>query len=394
MLPYWSRWAPVPEKGTVTLRGRVTDASGRGVEGAQVYRVRLDETGRRTSPSSFQWVKEIAVTDATGAFTSSEQPAGSFLVAADWNGAMRRPRGLDLAGAVPATAADGETLERLDVQLPIETARLATIRGTVLDEHGAPLRNARVDGPMQRLHTDAAGRFAMHGLQPGDVTIAASSTGYAVVRRTLALVPGAEEDIEVRLELAETGDLALEGRVLDEQDVPVTGVPVCLAASREGSRWARTDAAGAFRFAQLPGKYARQPVKVMVSPHPERDLVKPLGPPVETTVPAPGLVLRVRRSTRLHVLLRDAETGAPLPLYAIDTQVEEVVDGEARWRGFHSMSRHDEAGEAVFVVPRGRFRLVIRAKDHRGVEIEGDVPDTLSPKEIRVEMEREVPLPE
>ncbi len=388
MLPYWRRWAPIPERGTVTFRGRVTDASGRGIADAEVFRVKLDETGRRDSPSSFQWITTLTRTADDGRFEAREQPAGSFLIAADWNGAMRRRRGLDLGGAVPASAADGEALSGLDVRLPVETARLATVRGVVHDEHGKAKRNVQVNGPMQRLYTDADGRFEMRGLQPGSVTVSASSTGYAPARVTLDLSPGAAEEVELSLTFAEPGDLVLEGRVLDEQDVPVADVPVFLAASRAGSRWARTDTDGTFRFASLAAKHAKTPVKVMVSPHPERDLVKSLGPPQEVTVPSPGLTLRVQRSTRLHVLLRDAESGDPLPLYAISTEMESVVDGVSVRRNFHSMSHYDEAGEATFVVPRGRFRLTVRAKDHRGVEVEVDIPDALTPKEIRIDMER------
>jgi len=127
----------------------------------------------------------------------------------------------------------------------------------------------------------------------------------------------------------------------------------------------------------------------MVSPHPERDRFKALGKPIKTTVPAPGLELTVQRTARLHVLIRDEVSGAPLPLYNITTAIHAVVDGEEKWLNHHSMSHYDETGEAVFSVPKGRFRLTIRAKDHRGVEIEVDVPDAMEDREVLVEMKAE-----
>ena len=83
------------------------------------------------------------------------------------------------------------------------------------------------------------------------------------------------------------------------------------------------------------------------------------------------------------------KSGEPLQLYAIETHVHAVVDGEEQWRTHHSMSTYDKTGEPTFMVPKGRFRLTIRAKDHRGVAIEVDVPDALEDREVLVEMKRE-----
>jgi protocatechuate 3,4-dioxygenase beta subunit len=359
------------------------------LEGAQVYRVKLDENGQRASPSSYQWVKEIATTDASGAYEATEVPAGDYLIAADFRAGMRRSRGLDISPAVPVSAMDDQTLSGVDVNLPIEAARFGTVTGVVLDEKGEPQRNAEVWGPLQRIYTDKDGRFEMGGLQPGVTTLTVRATGYAPAKQDVELAPGGSEDLLFELELAEQGDLTLQGRVVDEDGVPVANAKVFVAAARGGSRWETTDASGVFRFESMDRKYGKQAVKVMVSPHPDRDLFRPLGPPVETTVPAPDLEIVVQRTTKVHVLLRDKETDAPLPLFAIDCRIETERDGEKSWRTFHSTSRHDEGGEAVFSVPKGKFRLTIRAKDHRGVEIEVDVPDTSGPKEVRVSMERE-----
>lgn len=389
LLPYWSRWAPVPAKGNVTFRGRVVDASGGGIEGAEVYRVRLDAAGQRASPSSYQWVEEIAVTDGSGRFEAREQPAGSFLVAADWNAVMRRPRGLDLTGALPASADDGGRVEGLEIRLPLDLAQLASVTGIVRDEKGDPLANVEVTGPLQRVYTGAKGEFALRGLLPQSIRLSFRATGYARLGLDVHLAPGETDAIEVDLDLAEKGSLVLEGRVLDEDDVPVEGAPVFFSAGLKGSRWARTDGAGVFRFEKLPDAYGRIPVDLMVSPHPDRDMFLPLGRPVKVTVPSPDLVLRVRRTTWLHVFLRDAISGEPLPLHAIDAEVHEVADGTERWASYHSLSHYEPTGEARFSVPKGRFRLTIRAKDHAGVKIEVDVPDVGGAKEVIVAMDRE-----
>ncbi len=386
-LPYWSRWARVPETGTVTLRGRVTDASGRALADAEVYRVKLDAEGRRASPSSYQWVKEIARTDADGRFEAREQPAGAYLVAADHGAAMRRPRGLDLEGSLAVNVTDGDTRTDLDIRLPFESARRVTVRGVVRDENGAPFRSAQVTGPLQREWTDAAGRFELRGLEPGAVVLTIGGTGHETQRITIDAQPGATEELDVTLALAEQGGLTLEGRVVDESGAGVADAPVFLGAGRLGSRWARSGADGVFRFVGLPETYAKTPVRVMVSPVPERDFFLPLGKPLDVTVPSPGLELRVRRTALLHVLLRDAETGAPLPLYKIDATVEEIADGESRWRQIHSMSVYDPDGTAEMAVPRGRVRLVVRAKDHRGVEVLVDVPDDVQEKEVEIRLD-------
>jgi RNA polymerase sigma-70 factor (ECF subfamily) len=389
LLPYWSRWAPVPEKGSVTVMGRVTDASGRPLEGAQVYRVELDENGQRGSPSSYQWIDEIAVTDAGGNYVAEEQPSGDFLIAADFRATMRRRRGLDITPAVPVNITSMQRMRGVDVQLPVESARLATVRFLVKNERGEPMRNAEIRAPMERLYTDKDGRATLGGLQPGMTPVHISGTGYATTKLEMDLQPGADDDVEVQLDFAEKGDLVLEGRVVDEEGRPVANAPIFIGASYKGSRWAKTGDDGVFRFEHVSRKYEKTQVSVMVSPHPERDRFKPLGPPVKTTVPAPGLELVVRRTAKLHVLLRDEESGAPLSLYAISTQIHSVVDGEEQWRNHHGMSHYDESGEAVFMVPKGRFRLTIRAKDHRGVEVEVDMPDAMEDREILVEMERE-----
>lgn len=388
-LPYWSRWKRVPPSGEATVRGRVFDAAGRGVEGAEVFRVRLDADGRRDSPTSFQWVTEIARTGPDGTFEALRQPEGRFVIAADWNAVQRRPRGLDLAASAPAAlVADGDAAV-VELRLPIDTSQRATVRGVVLDEKGAPKSNAQIDVPQRRERTGPDGRFALRGVAAGTLPITVSATGYLEQSVSVDLPAGAERDVEVRLQLAESGDLALVGKVVDETGEPVAGVPVFLNAGRGGSRWAASGPDGVFRFDALPRKYAATPVRVMVSPNPDADRVLPVGKPQATTVPAADLVLHVRRTAPLRVRLRDRLTGDPLPLFTLDVEYEQTSEAGPSWWRAQSMSRHEPTGEVVLFVPRGRVRLTVRAKDHRGVLVEADVPDAAEPSLLVLDLERE-----
>ena len=389
LLPYWSRWAPIPEKGTVTLQGRITDASGRGLEGADVYRVKLDENGERSSPSSYQWIEDIAKTDQNGYLVADAQPEGDFLIAADFRATMRSRRGLDVTPAVPVNIATDQTVRGVDVQLPIESARLATVEFTVVNEKGDPQRNAEVWSSVERIYTDKDGRALLGGLRPGVTPITIRSAGYASQKFDVDLQPGAEDEVRVQLEFAERGDLALEGRVIDEEGRPVPGAKLFLGASRMGSRYGTADENGVFRFEEMSRKYAETEVQIMVMSHPDRDRFRALGPPISTTVPAPGLELVVRRIARLRVLIRDEKTGDPLPLYSLSTEVLTTINGETEWRTQQGMSVYDETGEAEFGVAKGKVRLTIRAKDHRGVPIEVDIPDALENREILVALKRE-----
>lgn len=122
-----------------------------------------------------------------------------------------------------------------------------------------------------RLQTDATGRFAVRGMEPGVYAVIAVANGYAeqvfdahekYSRDTFSLRPGeARDDIVVRLPRA--GVLA--GRVIDEHDEPVPGSLVQVlqygpsgfsATHLEPVTGATTDDRGEYRvFGLLPGRY-------------------------------------------------------------------------------------------------------------------------------------------
>ena len=382
----WSRWHPVPPKGNVTWRGRVLDADGRPVEGASVYRVELDEQGARASPSSFQWVAEVAKTAADGTFEGRSVPDGSYLAAANWHARMNRPRGLDLTGAVPVRGSGADTVAGIEIRLPIAVGRLGGVRLTVLDEEGAPVRGAQVACGFERGWTDAGGRYHLSGLDPGDAEVNVSATGYATARPTITVPAGAIEDAEVRLELARKGTLEIAGRVVDEDTKPVAGVRLFLTdGSRDGARWTTSDDAGKFRFARLPDAWAKRTVDVMVSPSPGTDRI--LGDSTKgVRLPEPALEFVVKRLTPLRVLVRDAADGKPITLFNLDVKLERPGDTPRQMR---SMSCYEEDGEVTIPVPRGRILIGVEGKGHRAMEVAVDVPGTDAPYEILIEMAAE-----
>lgn len=381
----WSRWKPVPPKGSVTWKGRVVDADGAPVAGADVLRVELDESGARASPSSFQWVRTAARTADDGTFEATSQPDGAFLAAANWNHRMNRTRGLDLASAVRVEASGAQTVAGLELRLPFSLASLGGARGVVRDEDGAPIRRASVRTGMQETWTDEAGQFALAGLDAGTCDIAFGGTGRTTRVVPYEIVAGRVAEQDVRLDLAVSGTLEISGVVVDEDGVPVASIPLFLGdGSREGARWIDTDSEGRFRFTKLPASAGRRGCDVMVAPFPGRDFF--LGD-VRKGVVAPESALRLvaRRLVAVTVRVRSTD-GAPIALFHLDVHAERP--GE-KPRQIHALSAYDEGGMATIHVPRGRLVIAVDGKDHRPMEVSVDIPDTVPPKEIVLEMSRE-----
>lgn len=84
------------------------------------------------------------------------------------------------------------------------------IAGVVLDEHGAPIRDARVyftDAPASfpdvAALTAADGSFSLSALVDGTYTIECSAEGFATASATITSPNGA--DIQIRLQHARSG---------------------------------------------------------------------------------------------------------------------------------------------------------------------------------------------
>ena len=139
------------------------------------------------------------------------------------------------------------------------------IYGRLLDEKGNPVEGAlvsaesedrmRMRGPSTAQQSDADGRFAFLGLEPGRYRLFARHEDFAPAVDDLDL--SKENDAEV--ELVVTAGVTLTGRLVDENEEPVAG-KVSLSALDGGSVGAllhslftaETDAEGVFSLASVP----------------------------------------------------------------------------------------------------------------------------------------------
>ena len=222
------------------LEGRVLDEAGQPVAGAHVsYGERPDAliSGDETT----------ATTNGNGGFVIPDLPRTGKL----WLGA--RADGMITESAVPVTLPPDEPVE-----LHLRPAR--SLEGRVVDEaDGSPIAGAMVDAHKSVQHSrsgvhfgvgqssghatsDDDGRFVIDGLESGRFDVRASMDGYRPVR-VEAMIPEQERARPVTLPLAE--GLEIRGRLVDESDAPVVGVPVGCRAADSGGYVGGT-ASGAF----------------------------------------------------------------------------------------------------------------------------------------------------
>jgi hypothetical protein len=187
-----------------------------------------------------------AATNQQGHYSMDGLPAGAYVVRATADGfesvstpvSIATDRRLDLALAPPGAA-------------PAPPTAQAEVGGTVTDaDTHAPLVDVDVeivDGANRgrETRTDAAGRYALAALEPGDAVLRIKRSGY--VTRTVEVLVGATSAVDVSL-TREAGappiphGVELSGRAVDVlSDRPLPGIVV----SVEGAQ-ATTDATGTF----------------------------------------------------------------------------------------------------------------------------------------------------
>jgi serine/threonine protein kinase len=176
---------------------------------------------------------------------------------------------------VPAEVSNPETERPLPQEPGVQNAaltvslnQLATLKGKVVDDQGGPLAGFRVRTVNQATKrqafstTDGQGNYLISGLAPGNYSVGVDSRlGYRTppkdrvalqAAQTLVLTFKASKE-------APTGGPALpmsgavHGRVVDDHNNPVASAAVKIEAQKQGFvRSASSDAAGDFRFADLP----------------------------------------------------------------------------------------------------------------------------------------------
>ena len=288
-----------------TVRGEVVDGAGAPLAGVEV-----------TAGGGMPWMggagARRAETAADGSFALRGVAPGVVEVEAEREGWLDATSGeLELA--------EGE--ERGGVRLVLE--RGLSIAGLVRGTEGEPVQGA--DVTVERLTrqnwggwggsrirregraaTDAAGRFAISGLQEGSYTVRASLVDELSGAAARAALEGVEAGgPEVALDLA--GPVAFEGRVVDDLEQPVPAFEIELASVEQGGpeeRQAYEDPEGRFRFARAgPGLWR---VRVEAEGHVQTE-------ELEHALPDGGgeLVLALLRTARVEGVVV-GPTGAPV----------------------------------------------------------------------------------
>ncbi|HEY3451869.1 MAG TPA: carboxypeptidase regulatory-like domain-containing protein [Myxococcales bacterium] len=214
------------------IAGRVVDAAGKGVPGAQV-------TARGPA------LLELKA-GAGGAWRLSDLEAGDYVLFAS-SGLLAS----DPVGPVPL--GPGEELR--DLALVLDTG--AAISGTVLDSRdGKPVAGAKVGAGASTVAADDQGAFRLAGLPGGTVVLTATAEGYVPRTSEVELVRGRERT-GTELHLDRAG--RVKGRVTSN-GAPVAGAEVWAARYGFASRLsslapvAVTDPEGAFAGDVPPGR--------------------------------------------------------------------------------------------------------------------------------------------
>lgn len=358
----------------------VRDPEGLPVDGARVV----------LSNSSVGLLPKIALTDDWGMVDIGPVVPGPYVVRADAEGFLPSPP--------VAVTVDGEAMPTQVLVL----ARPGRISGTVVDESGRPVANARVSleaehlfslgegevrarfaqaslrasgslgvttGPVPEVPldgedaeeagssvlTDLDGGYAFEGLTPGEYRLEASHGRYARSEPAQVKLPAAGERRGVRLVLR-TGH-RVTGRVLDGNDRPVEGALVSVGDGRRV--W--TDARGVFDAGIRRGTVTLRASAPGLAPR--RVDVAVVDEPVDVEIVL--LRARARLSGRI-----EGENGEPLA----DARVTlRTLDGlsptRVEWTDERGVYRFDD-------LPPGE------------VEIEIDHPDH-GPTAKRIELRRE-----
>ena len=193
----------------------------------------------------WHWTASL-VTGADGALFASLWDEGAFRI--DLRG------GTLTAPVKMRTALTGSPVARIAVDLP--TRRIS---GTVVDDKGAPLANARVVLRSTRagmtapiaVATDAKGRFAYPAVEPGKQTLRVTADGYLASAKTIINVAAADEVIERRIVLESGRPRALE--LVDAAGAKVARATVLTVAEGQLLALTASDANGRARIATPSG---------------------------------------------------------------------------------------------------------------------------------------------
>ena len=204
------------------LSGSVLGPDGQPVGGAVVTCDGASDWVRRSDPR-----RDGVTTDDAGRFTLDALPAGSFR--------LRAAHEPDAPGVSEVLTLDGKTPR---TGVVVRLAEGVTVRGNVVDLHGAPVAAAQVQviagsaaARPRQTYTDESGRFELRGLPRRPLAFAAvHPTGASDVVR---LTPAGGPVESVRLVLTRT--LTISGRVVGPDGAPLEAAHVTVAPDLAGA---------------------------------------------------------------------------------------------------------------------------------------------------------------
>jgi hypothetical protein len=290
-------------------------------------------------------------------FTAVSQEDGGFVLEHDSRGALV----VYVAGhrllsphAVNADAAE----------VTIRVEPLGAIRGRVT-RAGRQVPGAMVSarlGPY-RLHravTDAAGSFALEGLEPGSYDVVAdhADLGAMSTRHTVTIDGAAIRELDLDLQL----DASIAGTLVDQHGAPVAGALVSFRMTDDMGTDV-TAADGSFRAVGLSGGGA---YRTSVRASPDGGPVLAADPTHvhvadgRTRVAGVRLVVRLERLAIAGTVVRD---GHPVPDVTVDAMQDERSGGATR-----AITRADGRFELLGLAA-GDHHLVVHAPDGAATRI-------------------------
>jgi len=351
-----------------------------------VLRVDPEAGGVDGDVVDFRHIHEIGRTGRDGTFAFDAQPGRPYRLAANWHHVMNRPRGLLFAGLVAVDPKEGQTVASLELRVPVNASDFGTVTGRVTGEDGAPVR-ADVSVGLTSAHCGHDGRYRLEGVPVGSQRVEAEDYGMTAATRTVTVNARSEATADFVLVPGRTGTHEIAGVVRDDDGAPVGSMEVWCGGIEDVSRHAVTAADGTFLFAKLPTPPEGETYSVAVMP----EFGKPGLLPTtvgDITPPARDVVVVAQRTVLLRIVVKDAETGAVLPLFNASVERRVVEDGEEKLVPMHTATLYEEDGAWEVAVPKGEAVLFVEAPDHRPVHAAVDVPASKGEYEVVVEMQR------
>jgi protocatechuate 3,4-dioxygenase beta subunit len=262
----------------VRVAGRVVDAGGRPVAGAELELRSERPGGERGIIRHVGGATARTAADADGRFVFDGIPPGGATLDA-WAAGFQPAQGRDLR--LPPEGVDG---------LEVELDRGAVIAGRVRTSAGDPVEDARVVCGSAAAVSDADGLYRLEGIPTGRRKVQLLHRDYLPFDRELDVRPG---DNPLDLVLAEGREV--EGRVVDRAGEGIAAAEIALfPAGSPREQTARSGADGAFRFPNVQaGVWSLRAGKEGYLP------AEAAGAVTVTDAPVRGVVIRLDRGARI-----------------------------------------------------------------------------------------------